>query len=119
MEATSTSETTVNFYQTTRRNNPEDSHRHTRRRENLKSHQVYPDSVRPLSFYFSLSFFQFLFSFISYFLAFSYFLSYLLVLPISLSCLLSFLAVLCALCFRTFLVSILYATLDAARGLRC
>jgi hypothetical protein len=38
MEAASTSETSVNFYQTTRRNNPEDSHLHTRRRENLKSH---------------------------------------------------------------------------------
>jgi hypothetical protein len=36
MEAASTSETSVNFYQTTRRNNPEDSHLHTRRRENLK-----------------------------------------------------------------------------------
>jgi hypothetical protein len=33
------SETSVNFYQTTRRNNPEDSlHLHTRRREKLKSH---------------------------------------------------------------------------------
>jgi hypothetical protein len=38
MEAASTSETSVNFYQTTRRNNPEDSHLHTRRRENIKSH---------------------------------------------------------------------------------
>jgi hypothetical protein len=38
MEATSTSETSVNFYQTIRRNIPEDSHLHTRRRENLKSH---------------------------------------------------------------------------------
>jgi hypothetical protein len=37
MEAASTSETSVNFYQTARRNNPEDSHLHTRRRENLKS----------------------------------------------------------------------------------
>jgi hypothetical protein len=35
MEAPNTSETPVN-YQTTRRNNPEDSHLHTRRRENLK-----------------------------------------------------------------------------------
>jgi hypothetical protein len=40
MEATSTSETSVNFYETTRRYNPEDSHLHTRRRENLKSHNV-------------------------------------------------------------------------------
>jgi hypothetical protein len=37
MEAASSSETSVNFYQTTRRNNPEDSHLHARRRENLKS----------------------------------------------------------------------------------
>jgi hypothetical protein len=37
MEAASTSETLVNFYQTTRRYNPEDSHLHTRRRENLRS----------------------------------------------------------------------------------
>jgi hypothetical protein len=36
MEAASTSETSVNFYRTTRRYNPEDSHLHTRRRENLK-----------------------------------------------------------------------------------
>jgi hypothetical protein len=40
VEAASTSETLVNFYQTTRRNNPEDSHVHTRRRENLKSHEI-------------------------------------------------------------------------------
>jgi hypothetical protein len=38
MEAVITSETSVNFYQNTRRNNPEDGHLHTRRRENLKSH---------------------------------------------------------------------------------
>jgi hypothetical protein len=38
MDAASTSETSVNFYQTTWRNNLEDSHLHTRRRENLKSH---------------------------------------------------------------------------------
>jgi hypothetical protein len=36
MEAAGISETSVNFYQTTRRNNPEDSHLHTYRRENLK-----------------------------------------------------------------------------------
>jgi hypothetical protein len=40
MEAARTSETSVNFYQTTRRNNPEDSYLHTRRRENLKSHSL-------------------------------------------------------------------------------
>jgi hypothetical protein len=34
----STSETSVNFYQTKLCNNPEGSHLHTRRRENLKSH---------------------------------------------------------------------------------
>jgi hypothetical protein len=39
MEAVSTSETSVNIYQTTRRIIPEDKHLHTRRRENLKSHQ--------------------------------------------------------------------------------
>jgi hypothetical protein len=38
MEAASTSETSANFYHTTRRNNPEDFHLHTRRRENLKCH---------------------------------------------------------------------------------
>jgi hypothetical protein len=37
MEAVSTSETLVNFYQTTRRNIPGDSHLHTRRSEDLKS----------------------------------------------------------------------------------
>jgi hypothetical protein len=39
MEAARTSETLVNFHQITKRNNPEDSHLHTRRRENLKSHR--------------------------------------------------------------------------------
>jgi hypothetical protein len=38
METVSTSETSVNFYQTTRRLCREDSHLYTRRRENLKSH---------------------------------------------------------------------------------
>jgi hypothetical protein len=37
MEAASTSETSANFYQSSRRYNPEDSHLHTRCRENLKS----------------------------------------------------------------------------------
>jgi hypothetical protein len=40
MEVASTSETSVNFYQTTRRNNTEDTYFHTRRRENLRSHLV-------------------------------------------------------------------------------
>jgi hypothetical protein len=41
MEAGRTSETLVNFYQTTRRYNPEDIHVHTHRRENLKSYKFY------------------------------------------------------------------------------
>jgi hypothetical protein len=43
VEAANTSEMSINFYRTTRRNNSEDSHLHTRRRENLKSHflQIY------------------------------------------------------------------------------
>jgi hypothetical protein len=40
MKAISTSETSVNVYQTTRRNKPEASHIHARRRENLKYHKV-------------------------------------------------------------------------------
>jgi predicted transcriptional regulator len=36
MEAASTSDTSVNFYQTIRRYNPEDSHLHTHRRESPK-----------------------------------------------------------------------------------
>jgi hypothetical protein len=40
MEAASTSETLVNFYQTTQCYNTEDSHLHTRRRENLKSYEL-------------------------------------------------------------------------------
>jgi hypothetical protein len=38
MEAVRTSETSVDFYETTRRNIPEACNLHTRRRENLKSH---------------------------------------------------------------------------------
>jgi hypothetical protein len=38
MEAASISGTSINLYQTTRRNNPGDSHLYTRCRENLKSH---------------------------------------------------------------------------------
>jgi hypothetical protein len=41
MEAGSTSEMSINFYQTTRRNNPEDSHFYTCHRDNLKSHLDY------------------------------------------------------------------------------
>jgi len=40
MEATRTSETLVNFHQTTRRNLLHDSHLHTRCRENLTSHLI-------------------------------------------------------------------------------
>jgi len=38
MDAVRNSETSVHFNVTTRRYNPEDSELHTRRRENLKSH---------------------------------------------------------------------------------
>jgi hypothetical protein len=40
METVSTSGASVSFYQTTRRNIPEDSNLHTRRREDLKSHKL-------------------------------------------------------------------------------
>jgi hypothetical protein len=40
MEAATTAEILVNFYQTAWRYNPEDSHLRTHRRENLKSHNV-------------------------------------------------------------------------------
>jgi hypothetical protein len=40
MEAAGTSETFVNFYQTTRRYNTEGSRVHTRRHENIKSYTV-------------------------------------------------------------------------------
>jgi hypothetical protein len=43
MEAVSSSETSFSCYLTTRRNIPEDSHIHTRRRENLKSEQYTPE----------------------------------------------------------------------------
>jgi hypothetical protein len=39
-QAVSNSELSVDLYQTTRCNTPEDSHLHTRRRENLKSHNL-------------------------------------------------------------------------------
>jgi hypothetical protein len=41
MEGARASETLVNFYQTTRRYNPDDSNLHTHRRENLKSYCVF------------------------------------------------------------------------------
>jgi hypothetical protein len=37
------SESSLNFYWTARRNNPEDSHLHTRRHENLTSHDIMDD----------------------------------------------------------------------------
>jgi hypothetical protein len=40
MEAVSLSETSLNFYRAARRNIPEDSNLHIRRRENLKSRHV-------------------------------------------------------------------------------
>jgi hypothetical protein len=45
MAAVNSCETSVNIYQTTRRNILEDSHLHNRRRDNLKSHTV--DEVTP------------------------------------------------------------------------
>jgi hypothetical protein len=42
IRAARTSETSVNFDQTSRRNIPEDSHLHNRRRENLKSQLMKP-----------------------------------------------------------------------------
>jgi hypothetical protein len=45
MEAARTSETPVNFYQSTWRNIPEDCHFHVRRRENLKSRLLNNSSV--------------------------------------------------------------------------
>jgi hypothetical protein len=47
MQAAGASETSANFDQTTRRYNPEDSHLHTRSRENLKS-QDYDALLRPV-----------------------------------------------------------------------
>jgi hypothetical protein len=46
MESASTSENSVRFCQTTRRNMPEDSHPHTCCRENLNSHHLEPSFVR-------------------------------------------------------------------------
>jgi hypothetical protein len=45
MAAANTSETSVNFYQTTWHNNSEDSHLHTRHRENLKCHNIEIDET--------------------------------------------------------------------------
>jgi hypothetical protein len=48
MVAVSTSETSVNVYQTIQHNIPEDSHFHTRRLENLKSHKLHYKLFRVL-----------------------------------------------------------------------
>jgi hypothetical protein len=60
MEAANTSGTSVNFYQTTLRNIPEDTHLHTRRRENLKSHLYIffgrPRYLRPSDLFSNASF---------------------------------------------------------------
>jgi hypothetical protein len=53
MEAVSTSETSVNIYQKTWRNNPEVSQLYTRRRENLKSQYVNQGdmfAINPIAF---------------------------------------------------------------------
>jgi hypothetical protein len=47
MEVAITSETSVNIYQTALHNNPDVSHLHTRRRENLKSHTAKMSILRP------------------------------------------------------------------------
>jgi hypothetical protein len=47
-EAARTSETLVNFYETTRRYNPEDSHLRTHRRENLKSYLAKRFTIIPI-----------------------------------------------------------------------
>jgi hypothetical protein len=54
MKAVSTSETSVNFYQRIRHNIPEESHLHTRLRENLNCHKrkncfQLADTSKPLS----------------------------------------------------------------------
>jgi hypothetical protein len=49
MEAASTSETSVKFCQTARRNIPEDSLLHIRCHENLKSHLIKPYVVKCVS----------------------------------------------------------------------
>jgi hypothetical protein len=65
MVAVRTSETSVYFYKTTRRNIPEGFHRHTRRRENLKSdlgpmsfEQLLHDLIRIHNYYLKYFFFD-------------------------------------------------------------
>jgi hypothetical protein len=59
MEAVSTSETSVNFYQTTRRNIPENSYLQTRHRKNLKSHQMFISFLNYLKYNSYLTFIVF------------------------------------------------------------
>jgi hypothetical protein len=47
LEAASTCEILVNFYQTTQQNIPEDSHLHTYRREKLESHNLISNEMFP------------------------------------------------------------------------
>jgi hypothetical protein len=54
MEAAESSKTLVNFYQTTRCHNPEDSHLRTNRRENLKSHISYVIEINCFAISYSL-----------------------------------------------------------------
>jgi hypothetical protein len=54
MEAAETSETSVNFYQITLRNNPEDNHLHNRRRENLKSNKLHCSLKSATALHYSL-----------------------------------------------------------------
>jgi hypothetical protein len=59
MEAARTSETLVNFYHTTRRYNPEDSHLRTHRRENLKSYlNLHVVESRTSNFHLGLDWFK-------------------------------------------------------------
>jgi hypothetical protein len=53
MEAASTSETSVKFYQTTQRYNPEDSHLQTHRRENFNSNKYCNNSLRSVMDHFT------------------------------------------------------------------
>jgi ATP/ADP translocase len=46
MEVVITSEKSVNLYQTTQRNIPENSHLHTRRQEKVKSHHSSYDKIK-------------------------------------------------------------------------
>jgi hypothetical protein len=55
MEAAGSSDALVNFNQTTRHYNPEDSHLHTHRRENLKSYITFLSEIIKQVFYWGLA----------------------------------------------------------------